>query len=146
MSIFCYSVTCSIYNRCLTSVNCRVDGSIPSALVYKVATASTSDALSIALFNELHTNLVAVLYAVICDGIAVLFSDFLVTYQSVGDKPSYAFLFACSFLVAFKFARFFALELLVITTVPTHLNCILENFLRYHSNHHFCVNHCMLLL
>ena len=75
----------------------RVFGSIPSAKLYKASIASTSDALSIAVHSELQTNLVAVLYAVICDGIAVLFSDFLVTYQSVGTKLEYALVLACCF-------------------------------------------------
>ena len=64
----------------------KAAGSIPSALLYKAARASISDASSIAVHSELHTNLTAVLNAVIFDGIAVEISDFLVTYQSVGYK------------------------------------------------------------
>ena len=81
----------------------RVDGFIPSALVYKAATASTSDALSIAVFNELHTNLTAVLYAVIFDGIAVDISSFLTTYQSVDCRALYALALASLFLPSFPF-------------------------------------------
>ena len=69
----------------LPSIVTGLSLSIPSGYAYNAATASTSDALSIAVHNQLHTNLTAVLNADILSGIAVEFSDFLTTYQSVGN-------------------------------------------------------------
>ena len=79
------------------------------------------------LFEDTFSNLIAgdvspsefkTRIAVTFEGIAVPISSFLTTYQSVVCKEEYALLLDAFFLFVFKFARFFALELFVITTVP----------------------------
>ena len=87
----------------LTSNGVPLDA--PAVVLYKAASASTSPAPAIADFTAAYTVLTAVLNAVISEGIAVLVSAFLTTYQSVSDSNKLAFCFASSILFVFNSAK-----------------------------------------